>query len=135
LVLRISRWGWRRVTRSLAITWFCGLLRRRRSGGFAAVKGRSLENKLDIVGVFPPFGKNLQRMFLRSQKSFVVSPALDESEPPRLSSGVSECIHNILASCLFCNTTDNSLDALHPHLELHVQQKCYSRLLLLLLIC
>jgi len=74
-------------------------------------------------------------MFLRSQEPLVVSPALDESEPACLSSSVSKCIHNILASCLFCNTTDNSLDALHPHLELHVQQRCYNRLLLLLLIC
>jgi len=60
-------------------------------------------------------------MFLRSEEPFVVSPALDKSEPARLPSGVGQGIHNILASCLFCNSTDNSLDALHPHLQLHVQ--------------
>jgi hypothetical protein len=72
-------------------------------------------------------------MFLRSKEPLVVSPALDESEPARLPGGMSQCIHNILASCLFCNTADNSLDPLHPHLELHVQQSGYTRLLLLLI--
>jgi len=61
-------------------------------------------------------------MFLRSQKSFVVSPPFDECEPACLPSCMSQGIHHILASCLLRHSTDNPLDPLHPHLELHVQE-------------
>ena len=49
-----------------------------------------------VIFQFLWLNTNLQRMFLRSEEPFVVSPSLDESEPARLPRGVSQGIHNIL---------------------------------------
>lgn len=83
------------------------------------LKSRPLEDELNIIGVFSPFHKYLQRVLVGCQETLVVPPALNEGKAAGLASGVCQCVHNILAGCGFCDATHNSLDSLNPHFQLH----------------
>jgi len=59
-------------------------------------------------------------MFLRSQESLVIPPPLNKCKPASFSSGVGQCIDNILTRCFLSDAAHNPLYPLHPHLQLHV---------------
>ena len=74
---------------------------------------------MDVARVLAPLPQYLQRALARRHQSLVVAPLLDEREATGSSRGVREDDDDILTRRDVTHAADDSLHAVHPHLQLH----------------